>query len=755
LKVESFFQKKHKILIIASLLFLTLIIGTNFAAAQNPKVLFDESKHPNNFYSVYNLGPLGTSSFATLLEQNGFSVSRSTSGPINAEKLKGYDVLVLMGIGDNYTDDEVTAIKDFVNNGGGLYIIGSNWGDVDGDQNFSFNKIAQSFGVTFANNEIVTDDQHSIVYPIFVHVTDLRPSPITNNVTEFYYIMGTYLKDPGTSNVVAYSDNDSYGDKGTTDSQGVTVSNDQLDPNETSGPLPLSSTMEYGKGKIVFTGDASTYENDWIYRSNGWKLGLNSVSYLADLPVPATYKTGGIFPYNVGDMGYRILGMILLTLLIVSGLFLKIRSDKKLEGSQIIKTIKNWKYDVLIVLNGIFAVGGAILFIFIPVYYSMLDSGQVDLYDPYLAYTLLIMGVIFIMLSGLILFNLIVRKRIARKYNYLDIAVLLFFAGLTVIMDGIFSSSTGLLTLGSLILLISPAVNLLIKRIHGPDLIIEGKEFDRLNRVSDKSLPFELQPFYTNSSYLGEGGFGRVFKATRNDGMVVAIKIPKSFDKKSEKTFISEVSNWSQLIHPNIVKLYDYKILPIPYIETEYCEGYLEKGMKPLKDAVSIIYQVAKGLEYAHSKNIIHGDMKISNILTKNGIYKISDWGLSKLKTGDSVTLSGATPSYAAPEQISQEFGRADERTDIYQLGNVFYELVTGNLPFKGEISQIYSAILHNEPTIPSEMNPKAKEVDHIIMKCLNKNKEERYSSMKELLEDLEKYHENDETILFKDKDQG
>ncbi len=112
----------------------------------------------------------------------------------------------------------------------------------------------------------------------------------------------------------------------------------------------------------------------------------------------------------------------------------------------------------------------------------------------------------------------------------------------------------------------------------------------------------------------------------------MAIKIPKSFDKKSEKTFITEVPTGASLDHPNIVKLFDYKILPIPYIETEFCEGNVEKGMKTLEEAISIVYDVAKGLQYAHSKNIIHGDVKISNILIRNGVNKISDWGLSKLK---------------------------------------------------------------------------------------------------------------------------
>jgi serine/threonine protein kinase len=251
--------------------------------------------------------------------------------------------------------------------------------------------------------------------------------------------------------------------------------------------------------------------------------------------------------------------------------------------------------------------------------------------------------------------------------------------------------------------------------------------------------------------YIGEGGFGRVFKGTRDDGVDVAIKIPKTFDKRAEKTFVTEVSNWSRLEHPNIVSLYDYKILPIPYIETEFCDGKVEKGMKSLDEAVSIVYDVANGLQYSHGKNIIHGDVKLSNILIKNGVFKISDWGLSKMKTEDSVTLSGATPSYAAPEQISQEFGRADERTDIYQLGTVFYELLTGRLPFVGEISQVYSAILKNKPIHPIDINPNSKPVDEIIMKCLNKNKDERYSNMGELLSALEKFRSHDDTVVFDD----
>ncbi len=654
------------------------------------------------FFTIYNIGTYGSSSFATLLEANGYSVDRITDKPITSEKLKGYNVLVIMSPFRNYTDDEVNAIKEFVNNGGGLFLVGSNWGDVDGDQNFAFNKIARSFGVDFANNEIVTDDQNYIFLSNFVTINDLKPSPITANVSTFYYLMGTYIKNPGPSNVVASTSANAWGDQGFTTPQGYTSSNLKKDPNESGGPLPVISEMDYGKGKVVFMGSAGSFINSFIYRGNEWKLGLNTVNWLANRPAPTNYQPAGLISYNL--LGYQLLGMILLSLILFSGLFFKLRSDKKLGDSRPFKTIKNWKFNTLILVNAFFGVLAGALFI--PINFYLFDITLYSIYDPYLGYTLILTGVLFLFFMAVILFNLITRQRMLVKYSYYAIVLILFFAGSTIIMGDIFGFPLmQIFTLGSLILLIPFGLNLWFHRSYGPDLIIEGKEFDRLKKLSSKSLPFELQPFYTNSAYIGEGGFGRVFKAVNKDGEQVALKIPKSFDKKSERTFVTEVSNWSHLDHPHIVKLYDYKILPIPYIETEFCEERLEKGMKSLQEAVSIVYDVAKGLGYAHSKNIIHGDVKISNILIKNGIYKISDWGLSKLKIDESVTLSGATPSYAAPEQISQEFGKADERTDIYQLGNVFYELLTGRLPFEGDISQIYSSILTTQPLRPEEIN--------------------------------------------------
>jgi len=156
--------------------------------------------------------------------------------------------------------------------------------------------------------------------------------------------------------------------------------------------------------------------------------------------------------------------------------------------------------------------------------------------------------------------------------------------------------------------------------------------------------------------------------------------------------------------------------------------------------ATWLIFNIAEGLKYAHKLKIIHRDLKPHNILLSQGIPKISDWGLSKvLAESTTSTTTAFTPYYASPEQISGDF--KDERTDIFQLGIIFYELVTGELPFKGDnLVEIGMAIATKQPALPSEINPEAKEVENIIMKCLEKDKEKRYQSVKELQEDLADY---------------
>ena len=250
-----------------------------------------------------------------------------------------------------------------------------------------------------------------------------------------------------------------------------------------------------------------------------------------------------------------------------------------------------------------------------------------------------------------------------------------------------------------------------------------------------KQLPQELSDRYTESAFIGKGGFARVFKAKRKDGKLVAVKIPISLDASTGKSFIAEMQNWTKLDHSNIVRVFDYNIMPMPYFEMELCDGSLAELKKPIdpEETAWILFNVCEGLKYTHKRLIVHRDLKPQNILVKNGIPKISDWGLSKvISDSTSTTAMSFTPYYAAPEQMNNR--PKDERTDIWQLGVILYELSTGELPFKGEsVIEIAVAISTKDPMRPSGINPAAGLVEPIIIKCLEKDPNKRYPSVLEL----------------------
>jgi serine/threonine protein kinase len=257
-----------------------------------------------------------------------------------------------------------------------------------------------------------------------------------------------------------------------------------------------------------------------------------------------------------------------------------------------------------------------------------------------------------------------------------------------------------------------------------------------------KQLPPELSHLYSDSQFIGRGGFARVFKATKRDGKNVAIKVPISIDPSTGRTFVAEIQNWTKMMHENIVKVYDYNIMP-PYFEMELCDESLANLKKPVlnEKATWLVFSICEGLKYAHSQNIIHRDLKPQNILLRNGIPKISDWGLSRVMLSQSTTSASSsfTLNYAAPEQVNNR--KQDARTDIWQLGVIFYELVTGNLPFKGDtVTDTIIAIATQNPVKPSVLNPDAEELDSIVMRCLEKDPAKRYPSVLELQKEIGTY---------------
>ena len=280
-------------------------------------------------------------------------------------------------------------------------------------------------------------------------------------------------------------------------------------------------------------------------------------------------------------------------------------------------------------------------------------------------------------------------------------------------------------------------------------------------------FPSELLNKYAPLQKLGEGGFGKVFKVKRKGKtQPLAIKTP-TLDEKAKKYLLKEIKAWQNLNHPNIVKMYDAYEKPTPHIEIEYIDGYnlngkhindLEKLPKPLnpKEAIKLIKQIAEGLKHAHDKNIIHRDIKPSNILlTKNLTPKITDWGLAKIgaKSSTATTTKGLTLLYSAPEQIDDdEYGKTDKRTDIYQLGLLLYELLTGKLPYEGNSpTQISLKIVNpdKKPLPPSKINPNLSIFDGLFEKLLAKKKENRFQSIDEVLDALNSLEE-----LTKEKDE-
>jgi len=737
------------VLLLVSVLLLISLVPNVSIAQEDYKVIFDETRPIKREGMILETAWYGGSNFANALRSNGFSVSRISDKPLTHEKLQGYDVLIILSSRRDYSSSEIECIKDFVETGGGLFLTVDSW---SGHEEFATNRIAKSFGVSFERDTTICDptDFYSKDKKDIIRISDIKSHAITKNVSSFYFVKGTDIIVTGASNVLAYTDSDAW-----LDNAWGGIRNMKKDSDEITGSFPVLSEMTYGKGRIVFIGDRGLFINAWLDHLDNGQLGLNIVNWLANRPTTSIYTKSErmmVVPDEVG-IEYRIAGIIVVALLLFIGLIFKIRKDKRQEKPKAIKLIEKWKVTMLTFAH----IGAGLLSFFYSIAGGLASFGH---NRPCQGYVFLLIFVPFCLITAMILYNLISYKKLYRKYIFiLNILCALFILFCLFFWDipefGNFSSINDALGDGIIIMIplsIPNIASLLIIRNYGTELIIKGKEVKGLPKRLPKTFPAELEHYYHEAEYIGEGGFAWIFSATRKDGEKVAIKIPKSSDEKTGKLFIREVSNWSTLEHENIAKLYDFNIFPIPYLEMELCDGSLGFGRRDLKEAISIIYEVAKGLKYAHEKKIVHADIKHANILIKDGKIKISDWGLSKVKRSESISVSALTPKFAAPEQI---LGRIDERTDIWQLGVVFYELVTGKLPFEGEDTDVINHVINDEPVPPSEINPDSKCVEHIIMKCLSKRKEERYQSIDELLGELENYKPEGETTLSNEKKGG
>jgi len=271
-------------------------------------------------------------------------------------------------------------------------------------------------------------------------------------------------------------------------------------------------------------------------------------------------------------------------------------------------------------------------------------------------------------------------------------------------------------------------------------LLSPGEELTKGNTLAER---------YEIVEELGEGGMGFVYKVfdtkIKEDVALKVLKSEVAAHKDTITRFRNELKYARRITHKNVCRMHDINeaagtnFITMEYVEGETLKSVIKRmGKLKLGNVLSIALQVTDGLAEAHSLGIVHRDLKPQNIMIdKKGNAKIMDFGIARFVAGKGPTVEGmviGTPEYMSPEQV--EGKKADSRSDIYALGVIFYEMVTGKVPFSGE-SAFSVALKHKseKPADPRKVNPQLPEgMARAILRCMEKNRNMRYQSAGELL---------------------
>ncbi len=268
---------------------------------------------------------------------------------------------------------------------------------------------------------------------------------------------------------------------------------------------------------------------------------------------------------------------------------------------------------------------------------------------------------------------------------------------------------------------------------------------------------------YRINRVVGVGGMAVVYEATElSTGKLVAVKMLKesiSDNTQALRRFINESRAVSMLNHPNVVKILDfsfktkYKFLVMEYIQGITLRDYMNKKLKlSWQTATAFIAQILQALDHAHQNGVIHRDIKPQNIMVmEGGIIKVADFGIAKIPNAETVTMvdhAVGTIYYISPEQAKGK--KIDARSDLYSLGVMFYEMVTGELPFMAENSySIMHKHIYDAPTPPSKYTPQLPYgVEQIILFAMEKMANNRYQSAAQMHRHILRIQQDPTAIL-------